>query len=125
MWLPERITPAGANSLTKPSETSQGWLSQYTCASRTRRAMSWVYWAPKSRIRILWCLLDAVIRRLLDDLDVVHMRLAHAGGRDLDELRLGAHLVYGRGAGVAHAGAQAPHELVDHPDRAALVRHAT
>src|SRR5689334_6264309 len=108
MWLPERMTPAGAYSRTKPSVTSPGSISQYTLASRTRRAMSWVYWAPKSRIRILWWdLLDAVIRRLLDDLHIVDMRLAHARGGDLDELRLRAHLVDRRAAGVAHARAQA------------------
>src|ERR1044072_1924002 len=103
IWLPDRITPVGAYSRTKPSDTSQGWISQYTLASRTRRAMSWVYWAPKSRIKILWCdLLDAVIRRLLHDLHVMDMRLAHAGGGDLDELRPGAHVVDGRAAGIAH-----------------------
>src|SRR5947208_14111751 len=98
MWLPERITPAGPNSRTKASLTSWGWISQYTLASRTRRAISWVYCAPKSRIRIrswpstgdgcFWrALFDAVIWRFLHDLDVVDMGLAHAGGGDLDELR--------------------------------------
>src|SRR5512133_514756 len=37
--------------------------------------------------------LQTVVRRLFGDADVVHVRLAHAGRRDLDELRLGAHLV--------------------------------
>ena len=32
---------------------SHGWISQYTPLSRTRRAISCVYCAPKSRIRIL------------------------------------------------------------------------
>src|SRR3954469_10864902 len=125
MWLPERITPVGPNSRTKPSVTSQGWISQYTFASRTRRAMSWVYWAPKSRMRIRWCdLLDSVIWRLLHDLHVMHMRLPHARGGDLHELRLAAHLVDGGAAGVSHACAQAAEQLLDHPDRAALVRDA-
>src|SRR5258708_19810734 len=91
MWLPERITPLAPNSRTKASETSQGWTSQYTFASRTRRAMSCVYWAPKSRIRTFWCLLDPVIRRLLDDLHVVHVRLADSRGGGLHQLPAGAH----------------------------------
>src|SRR5258708_7606089 len=107
MWLPERITPLAPNSRTKASETSQGWISQYTFASRTRRAMSCVYWAPKSRIRTFWCLLDPVIRRLLDDLHVVHVRLADSRGGDLDELAAGAQLFDGGVAGIAHARAQA------------------
>src|ERR671935_1430537 len=123
MWLPERMTPAAPNSRTKASETSQGWISQYTLASRTRRAMSWVYWAPKSSMRIFWCLLDSVIGSLLHDLHVVHVRFPDAGGGDLDELRAGAHLVDGGAAGVAHARAQAAGELLDHPHRAAFVRH--
>src|SRR5215213_9933154 len=133
MWLPERTTPAGLYSRTNASLTSQGWISQYTFASRTRRAMSCVYWAPKSRIRT-FCrvsagfsaptLLDPVIRRLLDDLDIMHVRFAHAGGRDLDELALRAQLVDRRAPGVAHARAQAAHELLDHPHRAAFVSDA-
>src|SRR3954470_24070459 len=96
--------------------------------------MSWVYWAPKSRMRIRWCdLLDSVIWRLLDDLHIVDVRFAHAGGGDLDELRLGAHLIDRRAAGVAHARAPAglakapahpPDQLLHHPHRAALVRDA-
>src|SRR5439155_6900186 len=35
---------------------------QYTCSSRTRRAMSCVYWAPKSRISILQCMCEALSR---------------------------------------------------------------
>src|SRR3954463_10774154 len=105
MWLPDRITPVGANSRTKPSETSQGWISQYTCVSRRRRAMSCVYCAPKSRISMReWdaagiapservragtsesTSIDAIVGSFLHDLHVVDVRLAHAGGRDLDEL---------------------------------------
>src|SRR5512139_2596140 len=118
MWLPDRITPFGANSRTKASVTSAGWISQYTLASRTRRAINCVTCEPKSRIRILsWFIasrtggagvpkkqgpphdgrragknssqrpsgLEPVVRRLFGDAHVVHMRLAHAGGGDLDE----------------------------------------
>src|ERR1700676_2544543 len=55
---PERMIPAGANLLMNDSGTSKGWISQYTFSSRTRRAMSWVYWAPKSRIRMEGCVGD-------------------------------------------------------------------
>jgi len=33
-----------------------GRISEYTCSSRSRRAMSWVYWEPKSMMRMpSWC----------------------------------------------------------------------
>src|SRR5512134_1253456 len=135
MWLPDRITPFGANARTKSSLTSAGWISQYTLASRTRRAISCVTCEPKSRIRILsWFIahcagrtgvskrqgpphdgrrarkdssrrpsgLQPIVRRLFGDPHVVHMRLAHAGGGDLDELRLRAHLVDRPAPAVAH-----------------------
>src|SRR5882672_3568542 len=121
MWLPERITPVAPNARTEASLTSHGWISQYTRASRTRRAMSWVYWAPKSRMRIFWCLLDSVIWRLLHDLHIMHVRLADARGGDLHELAACAQLLDRGVAGIAHACPQAADELLDHPDRAALV----
>ena len=51
---------------------SQGRISQYTPISRTRRAISWVYCAPKSRIRTReeWmsvCGLDRTRRRTVID----------------------------------------------------------
>src|SRR4030095_4873271 len=52
---PDKTMPFGANSRMNVSLTSYGWISQYTCVSRRRRAMSCVYCAPKSRIRILEC----------------------------------------------------------------------
>jgi hypothetical protein len=50
----ERIRPFGRKSLSEPRIERN--ISQYTFASRTLRAMSWVYWDPKSRINIrsLW-----------------------------------------------------------------------
>ena len=65
-----------------------------------------------------------VIRCFLDDLHVVHVRLAHAGRGDLDELCALAHLADGGAAGVTHAGAQPTHELMNHCDHAALVGNA-
>src|SRR5580658_6545742 len=90
---PERITPRGAKARTAASVMSQGWISQYTPLSRTRRAMSWVYCAPKSRIRIrcAWMSGDAVIRRFLGDGHIVHMAFAHARVGDAHEFRAGAH----------------------------------
>src|SRR6202050_5057951 len=74
---PDRITPRGAKSRTAAEEISQGWISQYTPLSRTRRAMSWVYCAPKSRIsiRCAWMSGDAVIRRFLGNGHIVHVAL--------------------------------------------------
>src|SRR6185503_14466657 len=107
-WLPERITPRGLNDRTKSASTSWGWSSQYTPDSRTRRAISWVTWEPKSRMRILSCgSLDVVIRRLLGDLHVVDVRLAHSRRRDLDELCAGAQLLDRAATGVPHARAHA------------------
>jgi len=51
---PERMMPCGLNSRTKASFTSYGCNSQYTCCSRTRRAISCEYCEPKSRMRIFW-----------------------------------------------------------------------
>src|SRR6266850_5428846 len=88
--------------------------------------MSWVYWAPKSRIRILSCTsFRPVVGSFLHDLHVVNVGFAHPRGGDLDELRPGAQLIHRRAAGVAHAGANAVEKLLDHRDRASLVRDAT
>ncbi len=48
---PERMMPFGAKALISASGRSGRWISQYTPSSRTRRAISWVYWLPKSRMR--------------------------------------------------------------------------
>src|SRR5690348_9379676 len=121
-WLPERITPRGLKARTNGGSTSQGCSSQDPPVSRTRRAMSCVTWEPKSRMRILS--VDVVIRRFLRDLHVVDVGFAHARGGDLDEIGLGAHLVDGAAAGVAHARAEPSHELQDDGGDRALVRDA-
>mmetsp|Transcript_26318 Transcript_26318/g.62508 ORF Transcript_26318/g.62508 Transcript_26318/m.62508 type:complete len:499 (-) Transcript_26318:2047-3543(-) len=54
----------GAKALMKSSDTSFGWISQYTEASRTRRAMSCVTWEPKSRMRTLSCCMAGLSGRL-------------------------------------------------------------
>src|SRR5919204_627666 len=50
---PERITPITFLERSSASVTSWERISQYTRDSRTRRAMSCVYWDPKSRIAIV------------------------------------------------------------------------
>src|SRR3984893_16644982 len=126
---PERITPRARKARTSASLTSQGWISQYTPSSRTRRAINCVYCAPKSRIRMRCAWMSAggatassdatdtssgraVIGRLLGDGHVMHVALAYAGGGDTHERRSGAHLLDVIAAGVAHRGAQSAGELV-------------
>src|SRR5690348_5956865 len=121
------MMPRGSNLRMNSASTSCGWSSQYTPASRTRRAMSWVTWEPKSRMRILSMSrssLDVVVGRFLRDLHVVHVRLAHARRGDLHELRPGAHVLDGAAAGVAHARAHPAHELLDDRGRRSLVGNA-
>src|SRR5205809_3081001 len=48
---PDRISPAGRRPSTSASGASNGTISEYTWHSRTRRAMSWAYCAPKSTTR--------------------------------------------------------------------------
>jgi hypothetical protein len=50
---PERMMPFAPEAAISPGSWSQAQISQYTPISRMRRAISWVYCAPKSRIRIL------------------------------------------------------------------------
>src|ERR1700749_2284960 len=114
---PERITPLGANFFRASSPMSGRCTSQNTPISRTRRAMSWVHWDPKSRIRMrslcMFCWLKSlspnsrkaagcpsvhrmysfapIVRRFLGDGHVMDVALAHAGAGDAHELRPGAH----------------------------------
>src|SRR5207245_11209415 len=49
---PDRMMPAGSNCwILAPSTDWNGRISQYTPASRTRRAINWVTWEPKSTIK--------------------------------------------------------------------------
>jgi hypothetical protein len=50
---PERMMPFAPNAAISAGSWSQAQISQYTPISRMRRAISWVYCAPKSRMRIL------------------------------------------------------------------------
>ena len=71
---PDRMMAAGASAATSEAVMSHGTISEYTCKSRTRRAISCPYCAPKSNTTTFWLveLDDAVLtRRLL-------LRLYHA-----------------------------------------------
>ena len=45
---PDRISAAGRRAATSAAVMRLGTISEYTASSRTRRAISWAYWAPKS-----------------------------------------------------------------------------
>ena len=77
---------------------------------------------PKSAFRNL--LIHPVVRRFLGDHHVVHMRLAEAGARDLDELRPFPERLEALAAAVAHARLHAADELVHARGKRPLVRHA-
>src|ERR1700691_885099 len=57
---PESTIPTGAQLLTSSSDAVQGSTTENTFCSRMRRAMSCVYCAPKSRMRMVWPGLDWV-----------------------------------------------------------------
>src|SRR5437773_5020359 len=49
---PEKIKPRGRSSATRAADRSWRTIWQKTFCSRTRRAISWPYWAPKSKIKM-------------------------------------------------------------------------
>src|SRR5438067_9074472 len=113
---PERINACGLRARTCCAVIVCGTSSEYTRASRTRRAISWAYCTPRSTTRTgrssgarsgSWTIsASAVIRRLLRDRHVVRMRLAQAGPGDAHELRALHVLDRGRAA-VPHRLPQA------------------
>ncbi len=50
---PLKMMPAGLRASRSVRGMSRGTISLYTWASRTRRAISCAYWAPKSTTRIV------------------------------------------------------------------------
>src|SRR5580693_1057330 len=52
---PDRISAAGARDDSALHGVSNGTISQYAPSSRVRRAMSWLYCAPKSRMKTVGC----------------------------------------------------------------------
>src|SRR5687767_9270093 len=107
---PDRMMPLAPKSRTSASVMSHGRISQYTPLSRTRRAISWVYCAPKSRIRMRCAWMsergkvsaDTVVGRFFRDRDVVNVAFAHTGVGDANELGARAHFLNGLAAGVTH-----------------------
>src|SRR5581483_11621279 len=136
---PERISAAGfrrrSSSAVDRCETS----SEYTPASRTRRAISCEYWPPRSTTSTGRSSGDAggvrsstpapgrsaapVIGSVLGDRDVVRMRFAQAGAGDPHERRL-LHRLDRRRTAVTHRLPQAADDLVQHAGEWALERHA-
>ena len=48
---PDRMIAVGLLASISAAGMVEGTISEYTWHSRTRRAMSWAYWAPKSTTR--------------------------------------------------------------------------
>src|SRR5437763_16157423 len=119
---PERISASGSCPRISSTDARCETISEYTRASRTRRAISWEYWPPRSTTRTGRSSGAAVIRRVLRDRDVVRVRLAQPRARDPHEAR-GLHRLDRRRAAVAHGLAEPAHDLVQHARERPLVRH--
>src|SRR2546427_12607912 len=99
-----------------------------------RRAISCVYWEPKSRTRILSCAapiefggrlgfnLGPVVGGFLGDDHVVDVALPQTSLGDLNEAGLLLHLGDGAAPTVSHTGAQPADQLVHHSRERAAVR---
>src|SRR5262249_5472162 len=89
--------------------------------------LTYAHAVPESRISNLEPRsksIQPIIRRFLRDRNVVHVRLAHTGAGNADEMRFGVHLVDGRAADVTHRGAQSAGELVHDAAQRSAVRNA-
>src|SRR5215813_7992884 len=64
---PLRINPAGRRAATSAAVMVDGTISEYTRSSRTRRAISCAYWAPKSTTRTVSCTRRSAVRHEEDD----------------------------------------------------------
>src|SRR5215218_1479730 len=127
---PERTSATGFRRRSSSADARCDTSSEYTRASRTRRAISCEYCPPRSttstgrsstRGSVRRATTSAaVIRRVLRDRDVVRVRLAQAGAGDADEARTLERLDRGRAA-VAHCLAEAADDLVQHPRERPLV----
>src|SRR5215208_1904877 len=130
---PLRISACGLRARTCSGVTVCGASSEYTRASRTRRAISWEYWPPRSMTRTGRSSGAAsgsgrtsapIVRRLLRDRHVVRVRLAESGGGNPHELRL-LHLLDRGCAAVSHRLPQASDELEHDRRQRPLVRDTT
>src|SRR6266511_4023946 len=129
---PERITAYGLRRRISSGVTRCPTSSEYTRASRTRRAISCAYCPPKSTTstgRSSGALSGSgrisapIVRRLLRDRHVVWMALAQPRRGDARELRA-LHLLDGRRTAVPHRLAQTADELMQDARKRALVRNA-
>src|SRR5579871_1676267 len=127
---PERISASGFRARISSGLARCETSSEYTRASRTRRAISCEYCPPKSITRTGrsasgWsCTTSAaaVIRRVLRDRDVVRVRLAQPRTGDADEPRALHGVDRGRPA-VAHRLPEAADDLVQDTSERPLVRN--
>ena len=71
-----------------------------------------------------WISGTPVVRGFFGNADVVDMTFTYTRVGNWHEYRAGSHLVDILTAGISHRRAQAPRELVENLDDAALVRHA-
>src|SRR4051794_31278597 len=98
------MTAAGFLSRSAAAGVLWPTSSEYTLASRTRRAISWEYWPPRSTTSTGRSSGDGsgtgngitsapIVRSLLGDRHVVRVALAEACSGDPHEARLRLHLV--------------------------------
>src|SRR5256885_1589689 len=122
---PDRISAEGLRLRRSSTDERCETSSEYTRASRTRRAISCEYWPPRSTTRTgrSSLLAAAVIWRVLRDRHVVRVRLAQPRAGDPNELRVVQRLDR-RGTAVPHCLAQAADDLVQNAADRALVGHA-
>src|SRR3954447_3004084 len=132
---PDRISAHGSRRRSSAAVARCETSSEYTRASRTRRAISCEYCPPRSTTSTgrssgaaAGCSsttsAPTVIGRVLRNRDVVRVRLAQPRAGDADEPRL-LQRVDRRRAAVAHRLTEAADDLVQHACDRALVRDAT
>src|SRR5438270_7419580 len=109
---PERMIPFGRRASISSKGIVRGTISEYTCASRTRRAISCAYCAPKSTTSTVSnggasTLALATHADALAALEALALGLQRGGHHDLGLLELLDRLV----AGGGHRGAQGAEEV--------------
>src|SRR5829696_5302200 len=129
---PLRISACGLRARTCSGVTVCGASSEYTRASRTRRAISCEYWPPRSITSTGRSSGAAsgsgrtsapIVRRLLRDRHVVRVRLAQARAGDPHEPGV-LHLLDRCGPAVPHRLTEPSDELVDDRRKRPLVADA-
>src|SRR5829696_1544850 len=132
---PERTSATGFRRRSSSAEAACETSSEYTRASRTRRAISCEYCPPRSTTSTGRSSTSGsaagrraatsapVIGSVLRDRDVVRVRLPDTGPCDADEAR-GLQRLDRRRAAVAHRLPEAADDLVQHARERPLVRDA-